>query len=102
MQWYCPKCGQPTVEKNEVWTCSSGGLEFSKHLGGLLAATYCASFIPGRKPVPPMQLATLFCPSCCTPVDREAICPECHRSLQPFMHELVEFHPHADGHGKYL
>jgi hypothetical protein len=101
MQWYCPKCGQVVVEKDGYWTCSSGGLVFSKHLGGLLAETYGASFTPGREPALPRQPSTEFCPSCCATLDGEHVCPECHRSLKRFRYELIERHPHADGTGKY-
>ena len=102
IQWYCPKCGELVVEKSGLWECSSGGLQFSEHLGGRLAATYGAAFIPGRKPAVPMQIETLFCPACCVAVDREYACPECGRGLRPFIFELIEFHPHADGRGSWL
>src|SRR3954470_3431490 len=97
MQWYCPKCGQLVVEENGLWECSSGGLQFSQSLRERLAATYGASFVPGRKPALPMQVSTLFCPSCCTPLDPDAVCPECGRDFRPFVYPLIEWHPHAVG-----
>jgi hypothetical protein len=101
VRWYCPKCGQEVVEKDGIWACTSGGLEFSMRVGGQLAATYGASFLPGRKPAAPMQVGVLFCPSCCAVLGREYVCPECHRSLRQFIFQLIEIHPHADGNGKY-
>jgi hypothetical protein len=104
MAWYCPKCGQVAVEKNGMWTCSSGGLEFSKDLGDRLAAAYSAVFVAGG--TAPLRLPNAtslwFCPACCLPVDPEGSCAQGHSTLKPFLFELVELHPHADGRGKYF
>ena len=102
MPWYCPKCGQVAIEKDGFWWCTSA-LQFSKHLGDRLTKTYSAMFIPGRRP--PVGLPGVdspwFCPACCAVVGND-VCPEGHPSLRPFVFDLIERHPHDDGHGRYF
>ena len=95
---FCPKCSMPMDRRDATWFCTSGQLEFSKHLGDALAEAFESSYRPD--PVPrKMQLGRWYCPGCGVPLDANARCEDCGKELRKFMFHLVELDPHGDGSG---
>lgn len=96
---YCPKCSQPVVEREGIWRCSSGELEFSRSLGARLYREFGLSSSPGRVPSGSPGPTDWFCPCCCVRLGEDMSCPECGRTLVPYRFELIEFHPHGGPDG---
>jgi hypothetical protein len=99
---YCPKCGLPMEKVQGLWRCTSGGLDFSQHLGEQLEARFAGDSKPGRVNSGGLEVRRWYCPACGVPLDSECDCPECRKSIRDLTFELIERHPHADGRGGYL
>ena len=100
---YCPKCGEELSETEEGFVCEPGRMPLSQVLGQLLWECYVAET---REPRDFRFDFTVggqwFCPACGVPTREEegsVRCPECGRSLNEFIHNLVELHTHFDGEG---
>jgi predicted amidophosphoribosyltransferase len=101
---YCPKCGELLEAATNALRCNAGQTTFAKELSDRLVACYITE---ERRPKElPFGFAvggTWFCPACerrAEEAERGRImCPQCGRSLNEFIHSLIERHPHADGKG---
>ena len=84
--------------------CDSGQLIFAKELSDRLVSCYATEDrVPKDLPFGFAVGGTWFCPACGSQAEESergrVKCPECGRSLNEFIHSLVEKHPHADGKG---
>jgi hypothetical protein len=101
---FCAKCGtELTVGERGNFVCPRG-LEFSTHFSDLLRERY-ASAVNNRVVAPTVAESNRsFCPGCGVPLKSlEQPCMSCGGSLtRPMTFQLVEFHPHPDGHGSFF
>lgn len=97
---HCPWCGDPLVETADGLTCLAGNMELSENMrqalttafgpGGATDNTPWQRYMPG---------GAWFCPACGTPMetaDYSVNCHRCGRTLNRYIYQLVERHPHAD------
>jgi hypothetical protein len=101
---FCAKCGtELTVGERGNFVCSRG-LEFSSHLSDLFRERYTSVAHDAVVATAPAASARSFCPGCGVPVKSlEQPCLACGGSLtRPMMFQLIEFHPHPDGHGSFF
>ena len=98
-QLFCPRCAAPFETTGPEYRCPVGNMLLSRVMQrGLIAA-----FIdPGVDELPrPFRVGiggTWFCPRDRSLMEENAgiiACPECHRSLNRYVIQLVELHPHA-------
>ncbi|MCC2669840.1 MAG: hypothetical protein K0Q72_2311 [Armatimonadetes bacterium] len=95
---FCPRCGVPFTDVNGVLTCVPGDMPLSTNLSRDLIECYVAETRKPRETVFSFQVGgTWFCPGCGVPVQEQnslLICPHCTRSINDFIHRLMELHPH--------
>jgi hypothetical protein len=95
---FCPKCGDQLERRENELTCLRGEMALSPLMEtGLDAAFVSRTVVPGDDPLPFQVGGNWFCPG-----DAERMievggvirCPTCERSLNHFVSQLVERHPH--------
>lgn len=102
---YCPCCGDTLTLSLGVYRCERGEMELSHMTAEALTECYIA-----RKRTPHSRPRTRgldrawYCPGCGVKM-REAkavfTCPACRRSINEFIHELLDLHPHRDERGMW-
>lgn len=96
---FCPKCGDKLVRTGRELTCVKGKMGLSQNLEKRLTDCFILkidkpkefkfSFVVG---------GNWFCPDCgVKEIEKEGFicCPHCGLSLNEFIFQLVEIHPHA-------
>jgi NADH pyrophosphatase NudC (nudix superfamily) len=95
---FCPKCGDPLARRRDELTCVRGNMALSRSMETRLEATFVnRTSAPEEKRFPFRVGGTWFCPGegeQMTETEGVISCPSCRRSLNPFVHQLVELHPH--------
>lgn len=97
---FCPKCGSQLERIGRELTCRRGDMGLSPHLEEELTAAFASGIIePAPTPFDCNVGDDWFCPADGTPMlehPRGLVeCPACGRSLNRFVHQLVELHPHS-------
>ena len=101
---FCPKCGQLlTYTLDERLVCAAGKMEFTQHLTSKFEECYLAQTRNPRE----MKFNFVvggewYCPVCGVSAKEEdghIRCPKCNRSLNEFIYQLIERHPHNEVHG---
>lgn len=95
---FCPKCNDELIKVKEELTCLRGQMGLSNHLEQGLTECFV---LKNRKPKE-FKFSFLvggkwFCPGCgVLTIEEDGFvrCPQCDFSLNEFIHELVELHPH--------
>jgi hypothetical protein len=95
---FCPKCGQELAEVAGVLTCHSGDMPLSPKMAQDLRECFVERSRAPREFAFRFPVGGIwFCPGCGVRA-REAAgrigCPHCSRSLNEFVHGLIELHPH--------
>jgi hypothetical protein len=91
---YCPHCGREMVLRDEVFTCTAGGMGLSRRVHQTLSERFPVQRPrTARSPVR-HELTRWFCPGCGVPLDRQMRCPACEQSIADLLFPLVELHPH--------
>lgn len=98
---HCPKCNAQLIRESDgTLACVPGRMAISRHLSNGL--TECFESGGARRPSEgPTKVASgeWFCPACgvamLTSREVEVRCPKCTRTLNEFVYELIELHPHA-------
>jgi hypothetical protein len=97
---YCPKCGDLLEQINGVWTCRRGDMPLSDHLSAALVDRYVLKIRASEhRPAPFRWGGVWYCPGCGVQAqERDGLvaCHECGESLNEFLYELIELHPHKD------
>jgi hypothetical protein len=100
---YCPKCGDVLEQINGVWTCRRGDMPLSNHLSAAFVDQYVLKIRANEhRPVAFRWGGVWYCPGCGIRLEERdglVACHECGQSLNEFLHELIELHPHKDMHG---
>jgi hypothetical protein len=96
---FCPKCGDELVEVEGELTCVRGNMKLSQNLAARLTECYVDGVSTPREQTFSFGIGgEWFCPGCGTQArekPRGVIrCAECERSLNEFLHDLTEKHPH--------
>ena len=96
---FCPKCSEELVRVGSELTCRRGQMGLSQHLERRLTECFVLkrdkpreskfSFVVGGK---------WFCPGCGIAMvehDGDVRCSQCELSLNEFIYQLIEVHPHT-------
>ncbi len=100
---YCPKCGELLVDVEGELTCLAGEMGLAR----LMAEELYDCFVAGTRQ--PVERAfhfrwggNWFCPGCgvkmIEPEQGAVICPQCHKNISTYLHQLIELHPHKPQH----
>ena len=95
---YCPKCGSQMDTSGREFTCHRGQMGLSQRMRDELIA----GFITPGVQTPPRAWSigiggAWFCPRDATRMvesDGVLACPQCGRSLNQYVYQLIELHPH--------
>ncbi len=97
---YCPRCGQELERVNGVWTCTRGNMPLSPHLSAELTDVYLRKIRNAEfRPTTFKWGGVWYCPGCGVPLqerDGLMMCPQCGQSLNEFLFDLLELHPHKE------
>jgi predicted RNA-binding Zn-ribbon protein involved in translation (DUF1610 family) len=97
LEVYCPKCGDELEQADGVWLCRRGDMPLSSHVAQRLLNVYVRKV---RDSVPKPRLkwgGDWWCPGCGRRLSEEdglVECKQCRQSLNEFLYELIEVHPH--------
>jgi hypothetical protein len=101
---YCPKCGDVLEQINGVWVCRRGDMPLSNRLSAAFEDQYVLKIRATEyRPAALRWGGVWYCPGCGVRLEERdglVACHECGRSLNEFLHELIELHPHQDMHEK--
>jgi hypothetical protein len=102
---FCPKCGESLDQVDGVWACRRGEMPLSGHLSAEFTEIYVLKIRASEPHRATFQWGgTWYCPGCGVRFEEQAgmmTCDQCGQSLNEFLFELVEFHPHKDVNGKW-
>jgi Zn-finger nucleic acid-binding protein len=98
---FCPKCSAELVRRGSELTCVAGEMGLSQNVERILTERYSKHTASARRGEPTTEQYPWFCPGCGVLLGRDMLCPECHVSLRDLQHQLVEFHPHKNGDGRW-
>ena len=102
---YCPKCGDEMVTQGGEVFCRRGRMGLARVVENRLTECFVANTAtPSDKAFAFRIGGTWFCPGCGVQDVEEAgviRCPRCHRSLNEFVHNLIEQHPHLMEDGSW-
>ena len=92
---FCPKCGDELIERRGELTCVRGGMTMSQYLSKRLHECYVLELrAPREIPWTRAIGGDWFCPACGVHMPEEppgvVRCPQCGRSLNEFIYELIE------------
>jgi predicted amidophosphoribosyltransferase len=99
-EMFCPKCGETLEQIDGAWTCRRGGMPLSPRLSAGFTDVYVlktSTAQPGRATF--LWAGTWYCPGCGIQTEEQAgtvVCPRCRQSLNEFLYDLIELHPHKD------
>lgn len=97
---FCPKCGIELSETPEGLICRVGRMQITKELEKRLRECYVLKLRePREMPFDFLVGGPWFCPECgiLTVEEKGSVrCPKCRRSLNEFVHALIEFHWHLN------
>ena len=103
IQLYCPKCGDLLVRSGDTLKCVRGEIEFSGELCKRFKEYYLENPSPEKKAINVRIGGRWFCPGCGVEIVERSTgaveCQNCSKSLLPFIHVLIERHPHKDSDG---
>jgi hypothetical protein len=95
---FCPKCGRQLEHRGVEMTCLRGNMALSRSMEASLEAAFVSkSVVPADTPFPIQIGGNWFCPGDgqrMTEVAGVIRCTSCHRSLNPFVNQLIELHHH--------
>jgi NADH pyrophosphatase NudC (nudix superfamily) len=95
---FCPKCGEELTEVNGELKCEPGEMGLSPKMRRDLGECFVErSRAPKEMTLGFRVGSTWFCPGCGVRMEVEegrVACPLCSSSLNEFIYELIELHPH--------
>ena len=95
---YCPRCGEQMTDREGRLMCERGQMELSPRMAQMLKECFVTRECPSSKvPLTYEVGGTWFCPGCSIRMiesDGVVTCSQCGESLNEFIFDLVEFHPH--------
>lgn len=103
---YCPKCGSTLSENADGTFMCANGLPLSRRLSQRLRDAYGASMNDSSAQTPLQGWQGWYCPGCGTNLAHTPSgepCPGCGIVLSRLVvYEMIELHPHPDGHGGFF
>ena len=95
---FCPKCGDELIEAEDGISCVRGEMILSPHLALRFKQCFIDRVDRPREARFSFPVGgRWFCPGCGVEMleeDGHIRCPRCNCSLNEFIHQLVELHPH--------
>ena len=96
---FCPKCGDELQEVNGELACARGGMALSKSIERRLVEAYVVKCrVPSESQAKFRWGGSWFCPGCGVSAkesEGRVRCPQCLLSMNEFLYELIQVHPHA-------
>jgi hypothetical protein len=90
---------------NGEWTCLRGGMGLSEIVSrGMMDVYVKKSRSSVERPSTFTWGGVWYCPGCGIQLSEHeglVACGQCGQSLNEFLWQLVELHPHTDGHGNW-
>jgi predicted amidophosphoribosyltransferase len=100
---YCPKCGKDMEQINGVWTCRRGDMPLSERVSAAFVDTYVLKIRANEHKRTALKWGGVwYCPGCGVRLQEQdglLACRECGRSLNEFLYDLIELHPHKNEPG---
>jgi hypothetical protein len=97
---YCPKCGEALKANPDGLYCQSGDMYLSQYMEQRLINCFVfKTEVPSSIRFRVKVGGKWFCPECgirLNEVDGYIRCSKCHRSINEFVHQLIELHPHRN------
>jgi hypothetical protein len=94
---FCPKCGEELTDVDGDLTCVTGDMQLSPRMRDNLNECFVEKTRMPKDFVNIRIGGTWFCPGCGVRMEAEGgrvVCSRCSRSINEFIFDLVERHPH--------
>jgi len=95
---FCPMCGEELTDVDGDLMCVPGDLPLSPKMREGLNECFVERIRTTKEFAFSFRIGgTWFCPGCGVRAEEEGgrvVCPRCSRSLNEFIHALIELHPH--------